>query len=114
MATSKKFIEYFAEQINMAGAGEISCRPMFGDYGIYCDGVFFALVYDEQFFVKITEAGKRILDNNYPTGLPYDGAKTPAFLVEDFENRDLMRELIFATCEELSSKKNVKAKKEES
>lgn len=101
MATSKDFIEYFKEQIGASGAGEILCRRMFGDYGVYCDGVFFALVCDDTFFVKMTEAGKQILGENYPTGLAYNGAKTPMFRIEDFEDRDLMRELIQATCDEL-------------
>ena len=42
MATSKDFIEYFQEQVEASGAGEIYCRKMFGDYGVYCDGVFLA------------------------------------------------------------------------
>ena len=101
MATSRAFIEYFREQLTASGVGEIFCRKMFGDYGIYCDGVYFALVCDDTFFVKVTEAGKAILGENYPTGLAYNGAKTPMFKIEDFEDRDLMRELIFATCDEL-------------
>lgn len=105
MATSKDFIEYFKEQIQASGAGDISCRKMFGDYGIYCDGVFFALVCDDTFFVKVTEAGKAILGENYPTGLAYSGAKTPMFKIDDFEDRDLMRELILVTCNELERNK---------
>jgi len=61
MASSQAFIEYLQEQLTGCGAGEIYCRKMFGEYGIYCDGVFFGLVCDDQFFVKITEAGKAIL-----------------------------------------------------
>ena len=104
MASSQAFIEYLQEQLTGCGAGEIYCRKMFGEYGIYCDGVFFGLVCDDQFFVKITEAGKAILGENYPTGLAYDGAKTPMFKIDDFENYDLMRQLIRVTCEQLSKK----------
>lgn len=103
MATSKEFIDYFKEQ--MAPVGDVFCRKMFGDYGIYCDGVFFALVCDDQFFVKVTLAGEQILGENYPTGLPFKGAKTPMFLVADFEDLELMRELVWATCDELVAKK---------
>lgn len=106
MATDKNFIEYFKEQLTASGAGEIFCRKMFGEYGVYCDGVYFALVCDDTFFVKVTEAGKRILGENHPTGLPYDGAKTPMFKIDDFENYDLMRELIQATCDELAGDDN--------
>ena len=104
MASSQAFIEYLQEQLTGCGAGEIYCRKMFGEYGIYCDGVFFGLVCDDQFFVKITEAGKAILGEKQPTGLAYDGAKTPMFKSDDFEDYDLMRQLIQATCVELIKK----------
>jgi len=104
VASSQAFIGYFKEQLAASGAGEIYCRKMFGDYGVYCDGVFFALVCDDIFFVKITEAGKAILGENYSTGLAYSGAKTPMFKIDDFEDYDLMRQLIQATCAELIKK----------
>ncbi len=106
MASSQAFIEYLQEQLTGCGAGEIYCRKMFGEYGVYCDGVFFGLVCDDQFFVKITEAGKTILGEKYPTGLAYGGAKTPMFKIDDFEDYDLMRQLIQATCAELIKKGN--------
>ena len=104
MASSQAFIKYFKEQLTASGAGEIYCRKMFGDYGVYCDGVFFALVCDDTFFIKITEAGKVILGNNYSTGLAYSGAKTLMFKIDDFEDYDLMRQLIQVTCTELMKK----------
>jgi hypothetical protein len=104
MASSQAFIEYLQEQLTGCGAGEIYCRKMFGEYGLYCDGVFFGLVCDDQFFVKITEAGKAILGEKYPTGLAYGGAKTPMFKIDDFEDYDVMHQLIQATCAELMKK----------
>lgn len=108
MASSQAFIEYFKEQLTASGAGEIYCRKMFGDYGVYCDGVFFALVCDDIFFVKITEAGKAILGKKYPTELAYSGAKTPMFKIDDFEDYDLVHQLITVTCAELIKKGNSK------
>lgn len=104
MATTQAFINYFQEQLTASGVGEIYCRKMFGDYGVYCDGVFFGLVCDDQFFVKVTTVGAALLGADYPKGLAYDGAKTPMFKVDDFENYDLMRQLIRATCDELFKK----------
>ena len=95
MASSQAFIKYFKEQLTASGAGEIYCRKMFGDYGVYCDGVFFALVCDDTFF---------ILGKNYSTGLAYSGAKTLMFKIDDFEDYDLMRQLIQVTCTELMKK----------
>ena len=45
---------YIAEQFG--GAGEITYKKMFGEYGLYCGGKFFAMVCDDRLFVKITDA----------------------------------------------------------
>ncbi len=36
----------------MAGAGTISFRKMFGEYGLYCDGRWSAFVCDDRLFLK--------------------------------------------------------------
>jgi TfoX/Sxy family transcriptional regulator of competence genes len=42
MASDKDFVEYVVDQIEKAG--EITCRHMFGEYGIYSDGKLFGLI----------------------------------------------------------------------
>ena len=56
MASHQDFVDYVAEQLREAG--NIRSRKMFGEYGLYCDGVFFAVICDDQFFVKITPVGE--------------------------------------------------------
>ena len=56
MASHQDFVDYVAEQLREAGT--IRSRKMFGEYGLYCDGVFFAVICDDQFFVKVTPAGE--------------------------------------------------------
>ena len=41
MASHPDFVNYVAEQLREAGA--IRSRKMFGEYGLYCDDVFFAV-----------------------------------------------------------------------
>ena len=53
MASHQDFVDYVAEQLREAGA--IRSRKMFGEYGLFCDGVFFAVICDDQLFVKITQ-----------------------------------------------------------
>ena len=53
MSSKPEFVEYCAEQCR--GAGEITYKKMFGEYGLYCNGKIFALVCDDEFFVKITD-----------------------------------------------------------
>lgn len=100
MASSIDFVQYAAEQ--MSGAGEITYRKMFGEYGLYCNGIFFAVICDDQLFIKITVAGEK----HFPTlrkAAPYDGAKN-SFLIEDIDNRQKLTELVTVTCLALSAK----------
>ena len=39
----------------LAPLGEIRVKPMFGGYGIYCDGLFFALVAYDTLYLKADE-----------------------------------------------------------
>ena len=57
MASHPDFVNYVAEQLREAGA--IRSRKMFGEYGLYCDDVFFAVICDDQFFVKGPRGAKR-------------------------------------------------------
>ena len=42
MACSSDFVQYIADQCG--GAGEITLKKMFGEYGIYCNGKIFGLI----------------------------------------------------------------------
>lgn len=100
MASHQNFVDYVVEQLREAGA--IRSRKMFGEYGLYCDDVFFAVICDDQFFVKVTPQGEAAFPD-LPKAPPYERAKD-SFLVEDVENRKLMTELTRITCEALKSK----------
>lgn len=72
MASRVEFVEYAAEQLKEAGT--ITYRKMFGEYGIYCDGKFFALICDNQLFIKMTAAGRTACPGLEEVS-PYKGAK---------------------------------------
>lgn len=106
MASSAAFVEYVCEQI--AGAGEITYRKMFGDYGVYCREKIIGVVCDDQFFVKKTEAGAAL----YPgceEAAPYTGAKAH-FLIDNIDDREFMARFILATYNELPAPKPKKKK----
>lgn len=92
----------------MKGAGEITCRKMFGEYGVYCDGKIFALICDDQLFVKITEQGRKVCPNLQEQP-PYEGSK-PYFLVEELDDRELMERLVRETVKALPEPKKKKKK----
>ena len=101
MASRLEYVQYVAEQLS--GAGEITYKKMFGEYGLYCDGKLFANVSDDQLFVKITEAGCSLFPG-LPEAPPYPGAKN-CFLIEDVDDRDFLTALTLTTCQALPEAK---------
>lgn len=99
MASSKEFVEYAAAHLSEAGC--ITCRKMFGEYGVYCDGIFFALICDNQLFLKITPEGRQCCPS-LPEAPPYAGAK-PYFLIENLEDRAALIRLTAVTCQAISA-----------
>lgn len=104
MASKEAFVRFVCDQMN--GAGEITYRKMFGDYGVYCDGKIFGLICDNQLYVKMTQAGARLCPD-LPQAPPYEGAK-PHYLVEDVDNAALLVDLVRATCGKLPPPKKRK------
>lgn len=107
MGSSLNFVEFVADQ--MEGAGDITYRMMFGEYGLYCDGKIVALVCDDQFFVKPTEAGRKFIKDPVEAP-PYPGAKNYFLIEEKIENRDWVSMLIRVTADELPEPKPKKKK----
>ena len=101
MASNPDFVQYIADQCGRAG--EIEARKMFGDYGVYCNGKIFGLICDNGFYLKPTEAGRRMLRTEEMRP-PYEGAK-PYFYIEDVDDRDYLSALVKATCAELPEQK---------
>ena len=109
MASNPDFVQYIADQC--AKAGDITTRKMFGDYAIYCNGKIFGLISDNGFYVKPTEAGRRMLRSEEMRP-PYEGAK-PYFYIEEVDDHEYLTALVKATCTELPEPKpKTKAKKE--
>lgn len=107
MASNPDFVQYIVDQC--AGAGDITVRKMFGDYCVYCNGKTFGLVSDNGFYVKPTEAGRRLLRSEDMCP-PYEGAK-PYFYIEDVDDHDYLAALVSATCSELPAPKPKNKKK---
>lgn len=101
MASSLEYVQFAAEQ--MREAGNIVYKKMFGEYGLWCDGKFFGTIEEDQFYVKITEAGTRLLPGAKP--LAPHGRSPGMYLVEDLDDRDFLGNLIRETCRELPAPK---------
>lgn len=111
MSSKQETVDLILKQ--MAAAGEVSARKMFGEYGIYCDGKMVATVCDDQLFVKPTAAGRALIGEVVEASA-YPGAK-PSFLIAASQYKDFrwLSELIRMTAQELPlpKKKNNKKRK---
>jgi TfoX/Sxy family transcriptional regulator of competence genes len=109
MASNQTTVDYIVEQ--MAGAGAISAKKMFGEFGIYCGGKIVALVCDNQLFVKITEGGKRTA-GKVSEAPPYKGAKPSLLIPPDlWDDADWLAQLIRTTAAELPVSKKKASRK---
>ncbi len=108
MASTLEFVTYVADQLALAGT--ITWKRMFGEYGLYCDQVFFGVICDDQLFIKITPPVAEKMPD-CPKVSPYAGAKE-SFLIEDLDNREKLGQLIRMTCEHLSKPRKTKKKME--
>ncbi len=95
--------EYISEQI--AEAGNISYKKMFGEYAVYCDEKVVAFVCDNQLFVKPTAAGREKLGTNVFEAPPYPGAKLYFRITEELDDKKLLSSIIAATANELPAPK---------
>jgi TfoX/Sxy family transcriptional regulator of competence genes len=108
MASDPKTVAFIVDQL--AAAGEVSAKPMFGEYGVYCDGRMVALICDEHLFVKPTPGG-RAFAGALDEAPPYLGAK-PCLLVDAdrWDDADWLAELVRISTAELPMPKPKKPK----
>lgn len=56
MAVSADFRDYVLEQLS--GLADLTQRRMFGGIGLYCDGVIFAIIFDDVLYFKAGAANR--------------------------------------------------------
>lgn len=108
MASTKAYLDFVLEQLS--GAGEISFRPMMGEYVLYCQGKVVGGVYDDRLLLKSTPGALRLLEE---AGLsaererPYEGAKE--MLLADVDRPELLCRMAESIAEELPAPKRKRA-----
>ena len=108
MASHRDFVEYVIEQLR--DAGDIRAKRMFGEYGLFYNDLFVAVICDDQLFVKTTPQGECDFPQ-LPKAPPYEGARE-YLLVEDVDDRDLLIRLIQTTWLALLEISSSKGKKQ--
>ena len=101
MASSKEYLDFVIEQCS-----GLSARAMMGEYVLYYGGKVVGGVYDNRLLVKPTKSAVALLPNA-PRELPYEGTKE-MLIVEDIEDRALLKKLFEAMHEELPEPKKKK------
>lgn len=99
MATSKEYKEFILEQLDLLE--NITCRAMMGEFLLYYNNVLFGGIYDNRLLVKIVDTNKKY---NMNEQIPYESAK-PMYLVDDIDNKELLKEIVIETCKGLSNNK---------
>ena len=99
MATTKEYKEFILEQLNLLD--NIVCRSMMGEYLLYYDNKLFGGIYDNRLLVKIVNSNKKY---KMQEQIPYPSAK-PMYLIDDIDNKEILKEVIIETCKDLPIKK---------
>ena len=103
MATDPRTVAALLDQL--AGAGEVSARKMFGEYGLYRGGTMVGSVCDDRLFVKPTAAGRAFIGAAVEAP-PYPGAK-PQFVIDGalWDDAAWLSRLIVLTAADLPAPK---------
>ncbi|MBQ7669644.1 MAG: TfoX/Sxy family protein [Clostridia bacterium] len=104
MASNREYLEFVMDQLSPLG--DVSFKPMMGEFIIYCQGKVVGGIYDDRFLVKPTKSAMELLPDA-PLETPYEGAKE-MILVEDLDDRDLMCTLVASMVNELPEPKKKK------
>jgi TfoX/Sxy family transcriptional regulator of competence genes len=107
MASDQNFVDFVIDQIK--GAGEITAKKMFGEYGIYANGKIIGLICDNKLFIKPTNSGREFIGEVVESPA-YPGAK-PGFLIGDkIEDSEWLSKLVSISVKELPEPKPKKKK----
>ena len=79
----------------------ITYKAMIGEFLLYYNDVLFGGIYDNRLLVKIVETNKKY---NMQEQIPYETAKL-MYLVDDVDNKELLKEIVIETCKGLPNKK---------
>lgn len=99
MATSKEYKDFILEQLDLLD--NITFKAMMGEFLLYYNNVLFGGIYDNRLLVKIVDTNKKY---NMNEQIPYETAK-PMYLVDDVDNKELLKEIVIETCNGLPNKK---------
>ena len=119
MPASASFIDFTKELFSPFG--EIKVRKMFGGAGVYCDGLFFALIGDDDLWLKVDDETRAAFEEETLEPFTFemkDGSSATmsyhAFPEDAFDDHDVLEHwtrLALQAAERAAIKKKPKKKK---
>ena len=101
MASSKEYLHYILEQLS--DLGDVSYRPMMGEFILYYHGKIVGGIYDDRLLVKKTRSASELMPAAI-CDLTYEGAKE-MLLVDEVDSKEFLIKLFEAMYNELPSPK---------
>ena len=98
----KEFNEYVRD--SFSESGDIVIRPMMGGYLVYYNGKLIGDICGDELFLKRTPTSDRLLADS-ELRYPYEESKTLMHVVDSFDDKALIRELLDGMYAELPEKK---------
>jgi len=98
MSSSTEYRDFILERLSCLE--NIVCKPMMGEFLLYCDGILFGGIYDNRFLIKMTSTNESyFLDKE----IPYTGAK-PMYMVDELDDEEYLTKIIKETIKGLNKK----------
>jgi len=105
MKSTSGYLDYVMEKLSPLG--QIKSRAMFGGYGIFHEGVMFALIADDNLYFKVNESNRddyrKAGSQPFPHGMSY--WEVPAEVLEDDGKLYEWAKSSIAIAHDLASKK---------
>ena len=83
MKVSNEYLQFIMQKLDPLG--NVMSRAMFGGYGIFHEGVMFALIADDTLYFKVNESNRAMYEQSgskpFPHGISY--WEVPAELLEE-------------------------------
>lgn len=108
MKASREYLDFVLEKLSPIG--DIKSRAMFGGYGIFYEGLMFALISEDILYFKVSESNRHIYEiarsKPFPHGISY--WEVPSDVLEDNTRLHELANISIQIAEEAARKKKKK------
>ena len=105
MKASPEYLDFVMEKL--APLGEITSRAMFGGYGIFHQGLMFALISEDVLYFKVNDTNRQMYEQAqsklFPHGISY--WEVPSDVLEDDSKLHEWASISIAIAQEAAKKK---------